>query len=35
MKGRKTTGSTMIMIRCDWLCIAVDISYVEGSWLAT
>lgn len=31
MKGRKAIGSTRIMIRCAWLCIDVDIKYVEVS----
>src|SRR3990170_2130025 len=35
MNGRKTIGSTMIMIRCAWLCIDVDINQVDVSWLAT
>ena len=35
MNGRKTIGSTMIIQRWALLCIVVDMSHVEVSWLTT
>ena len=35
MNGRNAIGRIMIMYRCALLCIDVDMSYVDVSWLAT